>query len=205
MVAGSIYMFAGSTAPSGFLICDGSAVSRSTYSALFEAIGTIFGAGDGSTTFNLPDLSGRVAVGRSVNRLLGSTGGEESHALISNEMATHNHEYPQHGHNNTIEVSTPVLTHTVSQQPAYKYSNPAGSNRVSTSAAADRTSYGSTSSANASRTTDLSIADHPATACTMSGGVLDSDPSTTDSTGSGTAHNNMQPYVVMNYIICTGE
>ena len=205
MVAGSIYMYAGSTAPSGFLICDGSAVSRATYSALFDAIGTTFGAGDGSTTFQLPDLSGRVAVGRSVNRHLGSFGGEESHVLISDEMATHDHEYPQHGHSNTISVSTPILTHTVSQQPAYNYNNPSGSQNVSTSAAADRTSYGSTSATNASRTTDLSIADHPATSCSMSGGVLDSDPSTTDSTGSGTAHNNMQPYVVMNYIICTGE
>lgn len=205
MVAGSIFMYAGSTAPSGFLICDGSAVSRSTYSALFDAIGTMFGAGDGSTTFQLPDMSGRVAVGSSVNRHLGSTGGEESHVLISDEMATHDHEYPQHGHGNDIAVSTPILKHTVSQQPAYNYNNPAGSQDVSTSAAADRTSYGSSSATNASRTTNLAIADHPATACTMSGGVLDSDPSTTDSTGSGTAHNNMQPYVVMNYIICTGE
>jgi microcystin-dependent protein len=51
------------TAPSGFLECDGSAVSRSTYAALFAVIGTTYGAGDGSTTFNVPDLTDKVAVG----------------------------------------------------------------------------------------------------------------------------------------------
>ena len=58
--AGFIAPFAGSTAPSGWLVCDGSAVSRSTYSDLFDAIGTTYGSGDGSTTFNLPDLSGKL-------------------------------------------------------------------------------------------------------------------------------------------------
>lgn len=58
MPAGAVIPFAGSSAPTGFLLADGSAVSRTTYSALFTAIGTTFGAGDGSTTFNLPDLRG---------------------------------------------------------------------------------------------------------------------------------------------------
>lgn len=56
--SGLIVAFAGSTAPAGWLICDGSAVSRTTYADLFAAIGTTYGAGDGSTTFNLPDFSG---------------------------------------------------------------------------------------------------------------------------------------------------
>lgn len=60
---GAILPFGGSAAPSGFLMCDGSAVSRSTYSALFTAIGTAYGVGDGSTTFNLPKTAGRVPVG----------------------------------------------------------------------------------------------------------------------------------------------
>ena len=62
--AGVIMAFAGSTAPSGYLICDGSAVSRSTYANLYAVIGTTYGAGNGSTTFNLPDLTGRVPVGK---------------------------------------------------------------------------------------------------------------------------------------------
>ncbi len=61
--SGTVNAFAGSAAPSGWLICDGSAVSRSVYSVLFGVIGTTYGAGDGSTTFNLPDLRGRLPVG----------------------------------------------------------------------------------------------------------------------------------------------
>lgn len=56
--AGMISFFANSSPPSGWLRCDGSAVSRTTYSDLFAAIGTLYGAGDGSTTFNIPDLRG---------------------------------------------------------------------------------------------------------------------------------------------------
>ena len=62
-MAGIIQMFAGATPPSGWLICDGSAVSRTTYATLFAAIGTTWGTGDGSTTFNLPDLRGRAPIG----------------------------------------------------------------------------------------------------------------------------------------------
>ena len=58
-IAGIINAYAGSTAPDGYLMCDGSAVSRTNYAALFAAIGTTYGAGDGSTTFNVPNLSGR--------------------------------------------------------------------------------------------------------------------------------------------------
>lgn len=63
ITAGVITPYAGSTAPTGWLMCDGSAVSRTTYSELFSVIGTTYGAGDGSTTFNVPDLTGRFALG----------------------------------------------------------------------------------------------------------------------------------------------
>jgi microcystin-dependent protein len=56
--------FAGAAAPAGWLLCNGSAVSRTTYAALFAAISTVYGVGDGSTTFNLPDLGGRVTAGK---------------------------------------------------------------------------------------------------------------------------------------------
>ena len=61
--------------PSGFLECNGAAVSRSTYSALFAIVGTTYGAGDGATTFNVPDLQDNVAVGKSGTKALASTGG----------------------------------------------------------------------------------------------------------------------------------
>lgn len=93
--SGVISAFGGSTAPSGWLLCDGTPVSRSTYSALFAIIGTDYGSGDGSTTFNLPNLKGRVAVGRDNTQtefdVLGETGGAKTHTLTTNEMPSHTH------------------------------------------------------------------------------------------------------------------
>lgn len=93
---GSIFMFGGSSAPDGWLLCDGSEVNRSTYSDLFTAIGETFGIGDGSTTFNLPDFQGRSPVGVGSGsgltpRALGDSGGEEEHQLSVSEMPAHRH------------------------------------------------------------------------------------------------------------------
>lgn len=88
---GDIKLSAAAAVPAGWLACDGSAVSRSTYAKLFTAISTSYGAGDGSTTFNLPNLLGRVPVGAGKGsglsaRALGNTGGEETHLLVSGEL-----------------------------------------------------------------------------------------------------------------------
>jgi len=72
---GLIVPWANNSTPSGFLDCDGAAVSRSTYAALFAVVGTTYGVGDGSTTFNLPDLTDKVVVGKSPTKALASTGG----------------------------------------------------------------------------------------------------------------------------------
>jgi microcystin-dependent protein len=72
---GLIIPWTDSSIPSGFLECNGAAVSRSTYSALFAVIGTTYGSGNGSTTFNVPDLQDDVPVGKSPNKALASTGG----------------------------------------------------------------------------------------------------------------------------------
>jgi microcystin-dependent protein len=93
---GTIMAFGAPVAPSGYLNCDGSAISRTVYSALFAAIGTTFGVGDGATTFNLPDLRGRgvIGVGQGAsltNRVLGAIGGEETHVLTVAEMPSHSH------------------------------------------------------------------------------------------------------------------
>jgi microcystin-dependent protein len=71
----TIVPWTSASVPSGFLECAGAAVSRSTYSALFAIVGTTYGAGDGSTTFNVPDLRDNVAIGKSGTKNLGSTGG----------------------------------------------------------------------------------------------------------------------------------
>ncbi len=93
---GTIVAFAGSPAPDGWLLCDGSAVSRTTYASLFALIGTIFGAGDESTTFNVPNLKGRVVVGLDDSDAdfdtLGETGGAKTHILTGAEIGAHNSE-----------------------------------------------------------------------------------------------------------------
>lgn len=103
---GSIFPYAGATAPTNYLLCYGQAVSRATYAVLFAVLGTAYGTGDGSTTFNLPDLRGRVIAaldnlgGVSANVVtdtdadtLGGTDGEEDHVLTEAELATHDHDF----------------------------------------------------------------------------------------------------------------
>ncbi len=102
---GGVQAYAGSSSPTGWLICDGSAVSRTTYSDLFSVVSTTYGVGDGSTTFNLPDISGRVIAGKESTAslltsagsgvdgaTLGSTGGSQTHQLDENEMPIHDHD-----------------------------------------------------------------------------------------------------------------
>ena len=98
---GAIIDYAGTVAPSEWLLCDGSARSRTTYASLFAAIGTRFGAGDGSTTFNLPDARGRVTAGvdGSAGRMpaaisdLGESGGADDYRLTTAEMPAHRHPH----------------------------------------------------------------------------------------------------------------
>lgn len=97
--AGGIIMYAASVAPQGFLLCDGTAKSRNTYTALFQAIGTTFGVGDGSTTFNVPNLSGRFPYGGALGQLGGSA----------------NSTLPSHSHTATVSISDPGHAHSYSK------------------------------------------------------------------------------------------
>jgi microcystin-dependent protein len=159
---GSIMPYAGTATPGGWLLCHGQAVSRTTYADLFAAIGTTCGVGDGSTTFNLPDLRGRVAAGQddmggtSANRLtgtsggvdgdvLGAAGGLETHTLTEAQMPAHDHEY----------TGGQFAAGSIQGRAVY----------------ADGTNASS----------------------------ID-----TTSKGSSAAHNNVQPTLILNYIISTG-
>lgn len=118
MPAGAMLDFGGTSAPAGFLLCDGSEVSRTTYSSLFSAIGTTWGSGDGSTTFNIPDLRGRVSAGQdnmggtAANRLtsaisgvdgttVGASGGDEN-------LQEHNHGVTDPGHSHNVDYMIAV-------------------------------------------------------------------------------------------------
>ena len=98
LMPGLILPYGGAAVPagSGWLACDGAAVSRTTYAALFAAVGTTHVAGDGSTTFNLPDRRGRALIGAGqgaglTSRVVGAKGGEESHLLTEAEIPGHVH------------------------------------------------------------------------------------------------------------------
>lgn len=98
VATGTVLGYAGTSAPSGYLICDGSAVSRSVYADLFTITSTTYGVGNGSTTFNLPDLVGRVPIGAGTGdatdataHALGTEGGTETHTLTEAEMPSHRH------------------------------------------------------------------------------------------------------------------
>lgn len=94
-IVGEVRTWTTNTAPAGWLICDGSALDRTTYSDLYGVIGITYGAGNGSTTFNLPNTLGRNIIGRNVNdgqfAGLNTSGGEKSHTLTISEVPSHTH------------------------------------------------------------------------------------------------------------------
>lgn len=104
---------------SDFILCDGREISRATYFDLFKAIGTTYGSGDGSTTFNVPDMRGRVPIGIDSNdtdiNSLGTVFGEKTHTLTTNEIPSHKHDDIEVGGNhltawNSKSASTAIIS-----------------------------------------------------------------------------------------------
>ena len=107
MPAGAIQMYGGSTAPTGYLLCNGGAVSRASYASLFAVIGTTYGSGDGATTFNVPDLRQKFPLGKAASgtgNALGATGG----------AIDHDHSVPAHYHGKGTLAIGSSGTHTTS-------------------------------------------------------------------------------------------
>ena len=175
-LAGTIQMFAGSTAPRGWLICDGSAISRTDYAVLFNVIGTTYGTGDGSTTFNLPNFCGRTPLGVGTGdatdataHTLGQKSGTETHTLIESELP---------------EISGTAVFRAIQ--------NTSGTNIALQSSQSGHFSRSSNSSTGSS----IKGASNVSSA---------SQNNLTFKFGSGGSHNNMQPYLGINFIICTGQ
>jgi len=182
MPTGTVMPFAGTAIPnSDWLFCDNTPISRTEYADLFEVIGTTYGSGDGSTTFNKPDLRGRVIAGQddmggtSADRLtglsgglngdnLGATGGSEDHQLGETEMPSHTHYAVK---KNSADTDNYIL---------------AGDEVLAASGPASN------------------INERYALTETTEG---DPDTAITSSTGGDQAHNNVQPTIILNYIIKT--
>lgn len=188
---GAVIDYAGSTAPSFWLFAYGQNVSRTTYAALFAAISTTYGVGDGSTTFTLPDLRGRVVAGKddmggtSANRLtdqtdglngdtLGDTGGSETHTLTSAQMPAHTH------------------TGTTASDGAHTH----GMN--------DNAIYNNTPNTTGFTVDPGSNALYLDTARQTESGGAHTHTFTTASAGSDGAHNNLPPTIILNKIIFAG-
>ena len=217
---GVVSAFAGVNAPAGWLMCAGQAVSRTDYAALFNALSTTYGSGDGSTTFNLPDLRGRVPAG------VDNMGGSAASRLTSTVLTA----------SNTLGATGGAQTHTLdgTQIPAHSHPNTLGSNTVAsnghihsqgTLAAAIGATGGDALAIGYTPISPVSPGPTSVTAYTVIGasgtsasrtynhytpvyGNTDGNNSSTtvsitnaNNTGGGSAHTNTQPTLVLNYII----
>ncbi|MBT4050095.1 MAG: tail fiber protein [Nitrospina sp.] len=240
MPVGTIQMYPLATAPVAttnggtWLACDATAVSRTVYSALYAIIGTSYGVGDGSTTFNLPDLRSRVPVGYNVDTISGRStraiaigSGTETHTLLDAEIPKHTHPTTDAGHDHATTETAHTHTGTTADSSAVivdpGHGHELGKGGTYSSVGSDGTgqsyTYNSTEwayhysgadrkSENAATGITDSGHSHSITGANLAsvstGLTIDSDTTgiTVDdqATGDG-AHNIMQPYLVVNYII----
>lgn len=185
-------------APAGFLIAAGQAVDRVTYADLFALYGTLHGAGDGSTTFNLPDLRGRVPVmidsgaGRlPLANTVGATGGASTHVLTAAQLAAHTHGVTDPGH--THAVTDPGHSHgPVGGQLYHSGAGPF--------AAARHSAQGNAGGGVVTIASSAAVTDAKTTGVTVQTAATGL---TVDAAGSGAAHPNDQPWIAGVWIVKT--
>lgn len=203
MPAGSIQPWPSNTIPEGWLLCDGSAVSRETYADLFLVIGTTYGTGDGSTTFNLPNLKGRTIVAKDASQTefdtLGETGGVKSTSLTSSHIPEHSHTINHdHGAFNTASGGSHKHWISAAARDDANFSTMGSSNTQDYGLGADAGSY-TTDDPNKAygRYSSTAGSDHvhsiDVPAFTGSSGTYGSATVTPVSA--------LQPYLTLNYII----
>ena len=205
---GTVKTFAGKTIPTNWMLADGRSLLRAEYPDLFTAIGTVYGSVD-ATHFNLPDLRSRFVYGAALADLtdLGLKGGESAHILTLAELAAHSHVVNPHGHTVNAHdhgggwhghnVNDPQHSHALTGYSSQNVAEGlAGFMYVDQDVGADLWHRGNVGIAG----TGISIAANWAGLTAESPGTSSVAPAT-DSRGSGTAHNNMPPYILIAHII----
>lgn len=211
---GSIICYAGSSSPSGWLLCDGSSINKNDYAQLFGIIGNTYGSGT-STTFVLPNLCQKMPIGKSNSNSLGETGGNNSVSLTSNNLPSHAHTGTTiadgvHSHmafsntagSHTHTVNDSGHTHSITSMND-DFNNSGGGVPVQPSFANDSAGSMTWNNMINSATTGItigSVAGHSHT-ISVNNSSSHTHTFTTDTTGSGTAVDITNPYIVLNYII----
>ena len=204
---GTIKLHPSNSIPSGWLICDGAAISRVTYAPLFGVVGTTFGVGDGSTTFNIPNLKGRFVVGRDSGQVefdtMGETGGAKTVTLTTTELPAHSHTVgtlanaAESAHTHSVSATTGGISASHTHQVGRDFDGAAGSARFTVHSAG-------TSGAGGLSPTDFPSVDHTHSFSTTSGAGSSHNHTISGSTasaGTGSAFSNLPPYMVLNFII----